>query len=182
MSVNAGKLAPSAAQLKLVKALHAHASWNRYGTPASLIRLDGGYLATGLSGSPTDVARAFLDAHKALFKLSDAAGLQLVNDVPLSGTSAHAILFAQKFGDLTADWNGLIAVGVVDGKVAYVSSSNAASAPLAAQAKLSAVDAWRAAAKNVGVPAARSRACRPTRPAGRRSTSPGSRLRSRPSR
>jgi hypothetical protein len=151
MTVNSGKIAPTASQLKLADALHAHAAWNRYGTPSSLIRLDGGYLATGLSGSPVDQARTFLSRNKALFKLADVAGLQLVNDVTLSGTSAHAILFAQKFGALAADWNGLIAVGVVNGKIAYVSSSNAASAPLAAQAKLSPTDAWLAAAKSVGI-------------------------------
>ncbi|HKU59485.1 MAG TPA: M36 family metallopeptidase [Gaiellaceae bacterium] len=153
MTVNGGQIAPTTGQLTAVRALRAHATWNRYGTPGSLIRLDGGYLATGLSGSPEDVARAFLNANAPLFKLADANSLQLVNDVRLPGTKADAILFAQRFGALTADWNGLIAVGVVGDKVAYVSSSNAASAPLAADAKLSPTDAWLAAAKNVGVSA-----------------------------
>jgi hypothetical protein len=149
-SVNAGAVAPTAVQRSLVEKLGAHATWNRYGTPASLIRYEG-YLATGLSGSPVDEAKAFLGAQKALFKLSSADSLALVNDVKLTGTQAHAVLFAQKFGALQADWNGLIAVGVIGDKVAYVSSINAASQALAASPKLSATDAWTAAAHSVGI-------------------------------
>jgi hypothetical protein len=52
-----GTVEPSGAQLSLVKGMHAHATWNRFGTPQSLIRY-GGYLATGLSGDPVDAARA----------------------------------------------------------------------------------------------------------------------------
>jgi len=152
LNVSTGVLAPTALQRQLVAKLGARASWNRYGTPASLIRLQG-YLASGLGGSAVDAARSFLNTNRELYKLSSADELQLVNDVELVGTSAHAVLFAQRFGDLTADWDGLIAVGVVDGKIAYVSSSAAGSQPLTGSAKLSAADAWQAAARNVGVPA-----------------------------
>src|SRR3954464_11187311 len=102
-SSNASAIAPTAAQKQAVSALGAHAAWNSYGTPSSLIKV-GGWLATGLSGSPVDVAKSFIDAHTALFKTS-SANLELVNDVTLHGTNAHAILFAQKFGSLVSDWN-----------------------------------------------------------------------------
>ncbi len=150
LTVNRGMLAPSALQRQLVRKLGARASWNRYGTPASLIRVDG-YLATGLGNDAVAAAKAFLDANKALYKLSSVDGLRLVNDVKLKGTNAHAVLFAQSFGDLVADWDGLIAVGVLDGKVAYVSSSAAGDGTLTGAVKLSATDAWAAGARNVGV-------------------------------
>lgn len=151
-SVNRAVIAPTAAQRRLVAQLGAHAAWDRYGTPSSLIKLNG-YLATGLTGSPVDEAKSFLSTNGALFKLSSADNLQLVNDVTLRGTSAHAILFAQKFGPLVADWNGLIAVGVVGDKVAYVSSSAAGGDGLSGSVKLSATDAWSIAAKNAGISA-----------------------------
>lgn len=152
VTVNRGVIRPTASQLQLVRTLGAHATWSRYGTPASLLRFDGGYLASGLGGDAVTAARSFLDANKALFRLSGADGLQLVNDVTLRGTDAHAVLFAQKFGDLVADWDGLIAVGVVGGKIAYVSSSASGASQVAGSVKLSATDAWAAAARNVGVP------------------------------
>ena len=40
-------VAPNSTQLGMVSGLGATATWNRFGTPASLIN-DGGYLATGL--------------------------------------------------------------------------------------------------------------------------------------
>jgi extracellular elastinolytic metalloproteinase len=151
LTTNTGFIRPSAAQQRLVAGLGAHATWNRFGTPGSLIKTRG-YLATGLAGTPVETARSFLETNKALFKLSSAQNLDLVNDVTLPGTKAHAVLFAQKFGDLLADWDGLIAVGVVDGKIAYVSSSAAAGQSVSGSVKLSAADAWAAAARNVGVP------------------------------
>src|ERR1700746_188029 len=48
-STDAAGIAPTAAQKQAVSALGAHAAWNSYGTPSSLIKVDG-YLATGLSG------------------------------------------------------------------------------------------------------------------------------------
>jgi hypothetical protein len=148
-SVNTTRIAPTAAQKQAVKALGAHAAWNRFGTPSSLLKPDG-WLATGLSGSPVQVAKSFIDQHEELFKTSSSS-LALVNDVTLRGTNAHAVLFAQKFGSFVADWNGLIAVGVRDGKVAYVSSSATSSPKVTGSVKLSPTEAWTAAAKAVGV-------------------------------
>src|SRR5207248_11494608 len=96
----------------------------------------GGYLATGWSADPVTAARGFVTANKALFRLSDqgVSNLELLNDSPLAGSDGHAVLFRQTFGGLPATQDGLITVGVVDGKIAYVSSSSAGdgSAPAAA--------------------------------------------------
>src|SRR3954447_20028881 len=71
---------PTSAQSQLVSSLGAHATWNRFGTPQSLIHY-GGYLATGLSTDPVAAAKSFISSEKALFRLSDqgVANLQLVN-------------------------------------------------------------------------------------------------------
>jgi hypothetical protein len=42
-----GRVAPTAAQRQVVSGMGAEATWNDFGTPASLIK-HGGYLATGL--------------------------------------------------------------------------------------------------------------------------------------
>ena len=48
-----------------------------------------------------------------------------LNDSPMVGSDGHAVIFRQTFGGLPATQDGLITVGVVNGKVAYVSSSSA---------------------------------------------------------
>src|SRR5262245_51231390 len=107
---------PTADQKGLVKDLGATASWTRFGTAASLAKPNG-WLATGLSGSAVEAARSFVRTNKALFGLSDGGvtGLEVVNDAKLAGTDAHAVLFRQRFGDLAAAQDGMIAVGVRDG-------------------------------------------------------------------
>ncbi|MBA2639071.1 MAG: M36 family metallopeptidase [Nocardioidaceae bacterium] len=148
----AGSVAPSAAARDRVTALGAQVEWNQFGTPASLIKY-GGYLATGLSGDPVTAARAFISTNKALFRLTDAAvnNLQLVTHSRMTGSQGHALLFRQQFGSLPAAQDGMIAVGVVDGKVAYVSSSaTGASAAPATTGLIGARAAWLAAAANVG--------------------------------
>ena len=135
LSTLRGIVAPTGAQKQLVAQLGARASWNRFGTPSSLLKTNG-FLATGLGGDAVAAARSFLEQNKALYKLSSASDLQLVNDVTLTGTNAHAVLFAERYGDLVADWEGLIAVGVVDGKIAYVSSSASGSEPVTGSVKI----------------------------------------------
>ena len=48
LDARTGSVVPTAAQKQLASSLGAHATWNRFGTPQSLIKY-GGYLATGLS-------------------------------------------------------------------------------------------------------------------------------------
>ena len=122
-----------------------------FGTPKSLIKY-GGYLATGLSSDPVAAAKTFITNNKALFRLSDqgVSNLELLNDSPMVGSNGHAVLFRQTFGGLPATQDGLITVGVVDGKVAYVSSSSAGDGNAPAAAILSPKAAWILAAANVG--------------------------------
>ncbi|MEJ7654550.1 MAG: M36 family metallopeptidase [Chloroflexia bacterium] len=95
--------------------------------PQSLIRYDG-YLASGLKADTAVLAaRNWLNANKALFRLSSVAGLELVNDARLVKSNGHAVLFRQKFG-LRPSQDGMATVGVTGSKaagwkVAYVSSS-----------------------------------------------------------
>src|SRR5205085_1496177 len=63
------KITPTKTQLKAARALHAHVSWSRLGTPASVIHY-GGYLATGIRARSADAAAtSWLAAHKQLFRL-----------------------------------------------------------------------------------------------------------------
>ena len=126
LDARAGSVAPTAAQQQIVSSLGAHATWNQFGTPRSLIKY-GGYLATGLSSDPVAAAKTFITNNAALFRLSSqgVANLQLLNDSPMVGSNGHAVLFRQTFGGLPATQDGLITVGVANGKVAYASSSSA---------------------------------------------------------
>jgi extracellular elastinolytic metalloproteinase len=128
--------------------------WNRYGTPASLIASDG-WLTSAASGSASEVARGFISSHRSLFKLSaaDADALELVNDSKLVQSAGHAVVFRQKFGGQAAGHDGLITVGVANGRVAYVSSTAAGSQAAPAAATLTATQAWLRAAANAGVKA-----------------------------
>jgi len=145
-----GALKPTALQLAQVKALGAEASWNRFGTVHSMVK-HGGYLATGLDGTPVQAARSFVKANAALFKLSPASvdALEVVNEGITPHNAARAVLFRQKFGDLSPSHDGLITIGVVGGKVYYVSSSSAGDQPPASAATLSPLEAWMIAAADV---------------------------------
>ena len=146
-----GFLAPTRGQLDAVTALGATVRWNAFGTPASLIRHDG-FLGSAPGADPATAAREWVRAHRELFRLSDAdvTALELVNAAKLTGSSARAVLFRQRFGLLPSAQDGLLTVGIVDGKVAYVSSSAVGSQAAPAPALLSAAQAWLAAAGNVG--------------------------------
>ena len=154
LDARGGVVAPTAAQTERAAALGATARWNRFGTVQSLLRDDGGYLAEGLGSDPVAAARSFLSQNRVLFRLSDAGlgALELVNDVTLSGTQAHALLFRQRFGDLAAGQDGLIAVGVAGGRIAYVSSSAAGDGNAPAPPALSPAAAFTRAAADVGRP------------------------------
>ena len=145
-----GSVAPSSQQLNAVSNLGATAVWNRFGTPASLIK-HGNYLATGMPGNEVTVARNFISANRTLFRLSDQglANLELLNDQKMARGSGHAVLFRQRFGNLPSAQDGMITVGVIGDKVAYVSSSSAGDQAAPVAATLSPVNAWLYAASNV---------------------------------
>jgi extracellular elastinolytic metalloproteinase len=145
-----GSVAPTAQQLAAVQSLGAKVRWNRFGTPQSLIKY-GGYLATGLSGTPEAAARSFISTNKVLFRLSDqgVSNLELLNDSPMAGSQGHAVIFRQRFGGMPAAQDGMITVGIIGGKVAHVSSSAAGDGNAPGAASLSATEAWLQAAQNV---------------------------------
>jgi uncharacterized repeat protein (TIGR01451 family) len=145
-----GVVAPTAQQQAATSKLGAAAVWNRFGTVASLIRYRG-YLATGMQGDEVTVARNFISANRGLFRLSDQglANLELLNDQKMASGSGHAVLFRQRFGDLPAAQDGMITVGVVGDKVAYVSSSSAGDQAAPGAAKLTPLNAWLYAASDI---------------------------------
>jgi hypothetical protein len=100
-----------------------------------------------------DAARSFLRANAALFRQTESSvdALELVSDSPLAFGGGHAVIFRQRFGDLPATEDGLVTVGVSGGRVAYVSSSLTGGTELSGDDSLSAVDAWLAAAGDVGL-------------------------------
>jgi hypothetical protein len=136
----------------------AKTSWTQYGTPHTLTR-DHDFLATGIKGTPVQVARTFLKQNSALYGLSPAAvdQLEVVSADTLSDTtSAWVVLLRQKLDGIRLAEDGLVAVGVgAGGKVAYATSSIVPTSVLRALAttkpKLSAKDAVLAAAKDAGV-------------------------------
>lgn len=145
-----GRVLPQAAQLDAVSRLGARANWTRYGTVATLIR-PGGYLAEGLGADAVGAARQWLATNRVLFGLSPqgVAGLELVNAAETPHNAARAVLFRQRFAGQPAAVDGLIVVGVVDGKIYYVSSSSVGEQPPAGAALLTPLQAWLRAAADV---------------------------------
>ncbi len=133
-------------------------SWTQYGTPLSLTR-EKAFLATGLAGTPEQVARTFLKRNADLYGLSAGAidALRLVSDQALpDSTTAWVISLQQTMNGIDLAEDGLVNVGVgVGGKVAYVTSSIVPTAVLgtlaSATPRLSVQQAVLAAAKNAGV-------------------------------
>ncbi|HUR15001.1 MAG TPA: M36 family metallopeptidase [Mycobacteriales bacterium] len=99
-------------------------SWTQYGTPLNLTR-DHDFLATGLRGTPEQVARTFLAQHSALWGLSaaDVARLQTIINEPLPESDAWSVSFNQVVAGMLVSQDGYVTVGVQRGKVAVVTSS-----------------------------------------------------------
>jgi len=136
-------------------------SWTQYGTPLSVLR-EKSFLATGLTGSPVQIARTYLRDHAAVWGLApkDVDALQVVETGPLAGsTTAYSISFNQKVGGLLVAQDGYVVVGVVrdaqGGRVAGVTSSLVPSRLLGSlpsgTPKLTVQQAVLAAAKDAGV-------------------------------
>ena len=146
-----GRTAPSATQRALVKA-GSEARFNKFGAPGALSD-PGTYLAAGLPANDVVAAREYLSQNRELLGLSadELAHLELVNAPSIGNGSA--VLFRQAFGGLEAGRDGLVTVGVVDGKVAFLSSSLTTDTRLTNSVVLSPEDAVRAAAQAAGQPA-----------------------------
>ncbi len=96
----------------MVSGLGANASWNKLGTPSSLIKY-GDYLATGLSGpDATTVAKNWIDANKALFRLSSVDSLKVMSDEAFPFSEAYAVTFRQEVAGLRTAEDGLLTVGI----------------------------------------------------------------------
>jgi extracellular elastinolytic metalloproteinase len=132
-----GRVQPTGEQRSAVAAMDAMVRWNEFGTPRSLIR-PSGYLASGLPADAETAARRWLNDTRDLFRLSeqDVADLELVNNAPLG--DGRAVLLRQRFGSYEAGQDGLVAVAVVGGKIAYVSSSIAGATQITNAAALTA--------------------------------------------
>jgi hypothetical protein len=142
-----GSVPPSARQRAVVRALHASATWNRFGTPQSLIRY-GGQLALGVRGeTAVAAARNWLSANRALFRLRSTAGLELQLSNPL-GRRARALTFRHRIGGLPAAEGGLVNVAVVKAKrgwnISYVASTITPDVSLLGPVRLSAREAMGA--------------------------------------
>src|SRR6266511_2347895 len=118
-----GRVAPSQRQRDLAGSLDARVRWNNFGTPAVLAST-GAPLAQGLPSDPVTVA-------------------------PMG--EGAAVLLRQRFGDLPAGVDGLVTIGLRDGKVFHVSSSLARDVSAPPPATLSAQDAARRAARDAGL-------------------------------
>ncbi|GAA4575463.1 hypothetical protein GCM10023176_44810 [Micromonospora coerulea] len=145
-----GRIAPTDRQRERAAALGARARWTAFGTPATLTST-GKPLATGLPADPAAAARAYVAANRDLLGLtpSGAAALEQLTVAPMG--DGATVLFRQRFGDLPAAVDGLLAVGVRDGVVWHVSSSLARDGAAPAPATLTAAQAQRAAAADAGL-------------------------------
>jgi len=151
---------PTAAQRAAVRALHARATWNSYGTPSTLLR-PGGFLSKGARGATSTVAaRAWLAKHKLIFRLRSVAGLRVYADSQLTTSRSHAVTFQQALGGLkVVNGTGFITVAVQPGKtnrwkVGFVSSTAIGSVPLKGSKKLTAAQSWLHAASSIGLKSA----------------------------
>ncbi len=172
LDARTGTLAPSSAQQSAVRALGARAVWNPLGSPKVLTRDDAGYLSGPQAGKPADVARAWVRKNADLFGLSalqtEVAALELLKAVPLAegpelrakmrggayvtGRQPFVVTFRQVFAGAPTGQDGLLTVGLdPEGRVAFVSSSVTRDTRLTNKATLSVVEAYRAAASEVGV-------------------------------
>lgn len=154
--VRPGLLAPTARQQSAARGVTVR--WNRLGTPGAVT--DSGPLASGLSGKPEQVARAYLTGHRDLFGL-DAAAVTALEQVAVNpiGDGA-AVLLRQRFGALPAGYDGLVAIGVSGTKVVSVTSTLSRDGAAPAPATLSQGDAVKAAGRDAGIAAERARAVR----------------------
>lgn len=151
---------PTAAQRAAVRALHARATWNTYGTPSTLMR-PGGFLSkTARGATATVAARAWLAKHKLIFRLDSVAGLRVYADSRLSVSSSHAVTFQQALGGLkVVNGTGFITVAVQPAKanrwkIGLVSSSAIGSVPLKGSKQLTAAQGWLRGATSVGLKSA----------------------------
>ena len=148
-----GVVAPAAPQRTQAAGPGVAARFNDLGTPAVLTGTTGP-LATGLPADPVAAATAYVEGNRDVLGLTEsgAAALEVVGVNPIG--DGAAVLFRQRFGDLVAGYDGLLAVGVRGGEVWHVTSSLAQDAAAPEPATLSEDEAIRIALADAGVDAA----------------------------
>ncbi|WP_134741783.1 M36 family metallopeptidase [Nocardioides sp. 503] len=147
-----GRALPSAVQRRAVARLGvADVRWNRFGTPSSLLPADG-VLATAASSDPVQAARSWLSSNAAVFGLTPAkvSALEVVGEQRLAQSGARAVLFRQKFGNLTPALASMVTVGVSGRTIAYASSSLSRTTGTPPAPTLSPLQGWLKAAADVG--------------------------------
>jgi hypothetical protein len=113
LDARTGNVAPTAGQQAIVAQMGASVSWNRFGTPESLVK-QGGFLAQGVSGATAAAAALnWVDANKALFRLGSTSGLKLMSDERMLRSNGYAVVFRQEFGGLSVAEGGILTVGIV---------------------------------------------------------------------
>ena len=145
-----GQRGPSARQRDLAVRQRVTARWNRLGTAADLIS-QGTALADGLPADPATAARTYLLRQHELLGLSQRAvdSLEVVAVHPIG--AGASVLLRERFGDLPAGYDGLVAVGVAGGKAYLVSSTLAPDVSTPAPATLTAQQALRNASRDAGL-------------------------------
>lgn len=147
-----GDAKPTAAQEAAARSLDAvDLGWNQFGTPSSILPADG-VLADASSADPVQAARTWLRDNAAVFGLTAAQAddLELVNNQEFAQSDARAVLFRQRFGDLTPALGSMVTVGVANGEIAFASSSITPTDATPPAASLSPVEGWLNAARDVG--------------------------------
>ncbi|MFB4266599.1 M36 family metallopeptidase [Nonomuraea sp. GTA35] len=123
--------------------------WNALGTPAAIVSAEP--LAEGLGSDPVQAARAYLKDNEAVFGLTAEAvdALETVAVNPIG--AGAAVLLRQRFGDLPAGVDGLVAIGVSGGQVRHVTSSLSRRTEAPPAARISAQQAMEIAARDGGI-------------------------------
>ena len=104
-----GRVAPSDRQRSLASGLRV--TWNRFGTPHAVAPRNG-YLATGLSSDQTTAARQWISRNRGLLGIGAAAA----GDLEVVTATDQAVLLRQRFDGISAGRDGLIAIGVRNGR------------------------------------------------------------------
>src|SRR5262245_1810834 len=147
-----GRVEASARQRTLAAGVKARARFNELGTPEMLTARSAGQpLDSGLPADPAATARAYIAQNRDLLGLTQrgADSLEVLTVAPMG--QGAAVIMQQRFGKLVAGYDGLLTLGVRDGKVFHVSGSLARDAAAPAPALLTAEEAAQAAARNAGV-------------------------------
>jgi extracellular elastinolytic metalloproteinase len=147
----AGAAAPSVRQRSLAGRLGSRVQFNTLGTPRALGT--GKALATGLAADPETAARQYLTQNRELFGFDEKAVANM-DSLGVNKIGAGAVvLLRQRFGDLPAAHDGLVAVLVDAGAVVRVTSSLSRDTSVPEPSTISADTAVQVALRDAGLAA-----------------------------